>query len=75
MKRRLLMLLSVFMTITSVGWMQAQDTGDGYTKTGDGNYTVTTAKGLQNVLTELNSGSSQAATIVLGADLNISKQS
>ncbi|WP_301703694.1 YDG domain-containing protein [uncultured Parabacteroides sp.] len=74
MKRRLLMLLSFFMTITSVGWMQAQDTGDGYTQTGEGNYTVTTAKGLQNVLTELNSGSSQAATIVLGADLNISDE-
>ena len=74
MKRRLLMLLSVFMAITSVGWMQAQDTGDGYTQTGEGNYTVTTAKGLQNVLTELNSGSSQAATIVLGADLNISDE-
>lgn len=43
MKRRLLMLLSVFMTITSVGWLQAADTsGDGYTKTDDGNYTVTT---------------------------------
>ena len=27
MKRRLLMLLSVFMTITSVGWMQAADGG------------------------------------------------
>lgn len=62
------------MAITSVGWMQAQDTGDGYTQTGEGNYTVTTAKGLQNVLTELNSGSSQAATIVLGADLNISDE-
>ncbi|MBC5633003.1 YDG domain-containing protein [Parabacteroides hominis] len=74
MKRRLLMLLSVFMTITSVGWLQAADTsGDGYTKTDDGNYTVTTAEGLQNVLEILNSGTSVTTTITLENDLDISK--
>ena len=73
MKRRLLMLLSVFMTITSVGWLQAQDTSEdlGYTKT-DNDYTVTTAEGLQNVLKELNEvKTAQTTTITLANDLNI----
>ena len=76
MKRRLLMLLSVFMAITSVGWMQAQDTGDGYTKNNDGNYTVTTAAELQNVLKELNKvESEQTTTIALADNLDISSLS
>ena len=66
------MLLSVFMTITSVGWLQAADTsGDGYTKTDDGNYTVTTAKGLQNVLGKLKDGVPVTPTITLANDLDI----
>ena len=76
MKRRLLMLLSVFMTITSVGWLQAQDTsGDGYTKTGN-DYRVTTAEGLQNVLKELNNvTAAQTTTITLANDLDITGSS
>ena len=58
------MLLSVFMTITSVGWLQAQDTsGDGYTKTGN-DYRVTTAEGLQNVLKELNNVTAAQTTTI-----------
>lgn len=46
MKTRLLMLLSVFMAITSVGWMQAQSityykTGSGSGGTGSRTYTFT----------------------------------
>ena len=75
MKRRLLMLLSVFMTITSVGWLQAADTSEdlGYRKTENGNYTVTTAEGLQKVLGELKGVTpAQTTTITLANDLNIS---
>ena len=55
------------MTITSVGWLHAQDTsGDGYTKTDDGNYQVTTAAGFETVLGLLN-GESSAAKITLAA--------
>ena len=71
------MLLSVFMTITSVGWLQAQDTSEdpGYTKT-DNDYEVKTAKGLQKVLGELNEvKTAQTTTITLANDLNISEVS
>lgn len=68
------MLLAAFMAVTSVGWVHAQDTptGDlGYTQTGN-DYTVTTAKGLQNVLGILNQATGTTTTITLANDLDIS---
>ena len=74
MKKRLLMLFAVFMTVTSVGWMHAQTPEDpGYTQTGN-NYTVTTAVGLQNVLKAVNEATTaQATTITLANNLDISQ--
>ena len=70
MKKRLLMLLSVFMAITSVGWLHAQN--EGYTQDGN-NYKVTTAKGLQAVFAKLNKATTaQTTTITLENDLDIS---
>ena len=68
------MLLSVFMTITSVGWLHAQGgTNEGYTKEGN-DYKVTTAKGLQAVFAELNKANTkQTTTITLDNDLDISE--
>ncbi|RHJ84803.1 hypothetical protein DW103_04980 [Parabacteroides sp. AM08-6] len=64
------MLLSVFMTITSVGWLHAQN--EGYTQDGN-NYKVTTAKGLQAVFAKLNKATTaQTTTITLENDLDIS---